>query len=104
LLACYKDLGFDEVRREARPPARKTASAATKPGTRPKRRWPKRSARMGWTTLNPGEGAFYGPKLEFVLRDAIGRDWQCGTLQVDLNLPERFDIHTSTKKDKRQRR
>ena len=43
-------------------------------------------------TVNPGEGAFYGPKLEFVLRDAIGRDWQCGTLQVDLNLPERFDI------------
>ena len=40
----------------------------------------------------PGEGAFYGPKLEFVLRDAIGRDWQCGTLQVDMNLPERFDI------------
>jgi threonyl-tRNA synthetase len=42
--------------------------------------------------LFPGEGAFYGPKLEFVLRDAIGRDWQCGTLQVDMNLPERFDI------------
>ncbi len=41
-------------------------------------------------TLNPGEGAFYGPKLEFVLRDAIGRDWQCGTVQVDLNLPERL--------------
>ncbi len=41
-------------------------------------------------TLNPGEGAFYGPKLEFVLRDAIGRDWQCGTLQVDLILPERL--------------
>ena len=41
-------------------------------------------------TVNPGEGAFYGPKLEFVLRDAIGRDWQCGTLQVDLNLPERL--------------
>jgi len=40
--------------------------------------------------LNPGEGAFYGPKLEFVLRDAIGRDWQCGTLQVDLNLPARL--------------
>ena len=40
---------------------------------------------------NPGEGAFYGPKLEFVLRDAIGREWQCGTLQVDLNLPERLD-------------
>jgi threonyl-tRNA synthetase len=42
--------------------------------------------------LNPGEGAFYGPKLEFVLRDAIGRDWQCGTLQVDMNLPQRFGI------------
>lgn len=42
--------------------------------------------------INPGEGAFYGPKLEFVLRDAIGRDWQCGTLQVDMNLPDRFDI------------
>jgi threonyl-tRNA synthetase len=42
-------------------------------------------------TLNPGEGAFYGPKLEFVLRDAIGRDWQCGTLQVDFNTPNRLD-------------
>ena len=42
------------------------------------------------TTLNPGEGAFYGPKLEFVLRDAIGRDWQCGTLQVDFVLPDRL--------------
>jgi threonyl-tRNA synthetase len=42
-------------------------------------------------TMNPGEGAFYGPKLEFVLRDAIGRDWQCGTLQVDFVLPERLD-------------
>jgi threonyl-tRNA synthetase len=41
-------------------------------------------------TLNPGEGAFYGPKLEFVLRDAIGRDWQCGTFQVDFVLPERL--------------
>ncbi|MGH6864998.1 MAG: His/Gly/Thr/Pro-type tRNA ligase C-terminal domain-containing protein, partial [Methyloceanibacter sp.] len=40
--------------------------------------------------LNPGEGAFYGPKLEYVLRDAIGRDWQCGTIQVDLNLPGRL--------------
>ncbi len=47
---------------------------------------------MGYAySYNPGEGAFYGPKLEFVLRDAIGRDWQCGTLQVDMNLPERFD-------------
>lgn len=47
---------------------------------------------LEWT-LNPGEGAFYGPKLEFVLRDAIGRDWQCGTLQVDFVLPERLDAH-----------
>ncbi|EOC1343894.1 threonine--tRNA ligase [Cronobacter dublinensis] len=46
---------------------------------------------LQWS-VNPGEGAFYGPKLEFVLRDAIGRDWQCGTLQVDMNLPDRFDI------------
>jgi threonyl-tRNA synthetase len=42
------------------------------------------------TAINPGEGAFYGPKFEYVLRDAIGRDWQCGTTQVDFNLPERF--------------
>ena len=49
-------------------------------------------ASPAWTTtLNPGEGAFYGPKLEFVLRDAIGRDWQCGTLQVDFMMPERLD-------------
>ena len=41
-------------------------------------------------TVNKGEGAFYGPKIEFVLTDAIGRDWQCGTLQVDLNLPSRL--------------
>ncbi|HWK95454.1 MAG TPA: threonine--tRNA ligase [Pseudolabrys sp.] len=43
------------------------------------------------TAVNPGEGAFYGPKFEYVLRDAIGRDWQCGTTQVDFNLPERFE-------------
>ena len=42
------------------------------------------------TGINPGEGAFYGPKFEYVLRDAIGRDWQCGTTQMDFNLPERF--------------
>ncbi len=42
--------------------------------------------------INPGEGAFYGPKLEFILKDAIGREWQCGTIQVDMNLPQRFDI------------
>ena len=42
--------------------------------------------------INEGEGAFYGPKLEFILKDAIGREWQCGTIQVDMNLPQRFDI------------
>ncbi|HEY1856694.1 threonine--tRNA ligase [Acidocella sp.] len=54
-------------------------------------------------TLNPGEGAFYGPKLEFVLRDAIGRDWQCGTLQVDYVLPERLDAEYVTAESTRAR-
>jgi threonyl-tRNA synthetase len=54
-------------------------------------------------TLNPGEGAFYGPKLEFVLRDAIGRDWQCGTLQVDFVLPERLDADYVTAESGRAR-
>jgi threonyl-tRNA synthetase len=53
--------------------------------------------------LNPGEGAFYGPKLEFVLRDAIGRDWQCGTLQVDFVLPERLDASYIADDSTRQR-
>ena len=53
--------------------------------------------------LNPGEGAFYGPKLEFVLRDAIGRDWQCGTLQVDFVLPERLDASYIGEDDARHR-
>ena len=55
------------------------------------------------TILNPGEGAFYGPKLEFVLRDAIGRDWQCGTLQVDFVLPERLDAEYVAEDGSRQR-
>jgi threonyl-tRNA synthetase len=54
-------------------------------------------------TLNPGEGAFYGPKLEFVLRDAIGRDWQCGTIQVDYVLPERLDAEYVTAESTRAR-
>ncbi len=54
-------------------------------------------------TINPGEGAFYGPKLEFVLRDAIGRDWQCGTLQVDLVLPERLDAEYVAEDGSRKR-
>ena len=55
------------------------------------------------TVLNPGEGAFYGPKLEFVLRDAIGRDWQCGTLQVDFVLPDRLDAEYVGEDGKRHR-
>ena len=67
--------------------------APTRLGTEPRRLIPyprglkERGAK---TTINPGEGAFYGPKLEYTLRDAIGREWQCGTTQVDFNLPGRF--------------
>lgn len=92
VLDIYKDFGFEDV--------------VIKLSTRPEKRigsdevWDKlEGALLNSLTamsldyvLYPGEGAFYGPKLEFVLRDAIGRDWQCGTLQVDMNLPERFDI------------
>ena len=53
-------------------------------------------------TIFEGEGAFYGPKLEYVLRDAIGRDWQCGTLQVDYNLPERFGSTYVTQSGEKQ--
>jgi threonyl-tRNA synthetase len=53
--------------------------------------------------VNPGEGAFYGPKLEFVLRDAIGRDWQCGTVQIDLNLPERLSCNYVNKEGEKVR-
>src|ERR1700687_3640940 len=93
ILDIYRDFGFEDVaiKFADRPPKRvgsddiwdraesalKTAAAA---------------AGIQYT-LNKGEGAFYGPKLEFVLRDAIGRDWQCGTLQVDLNMPERLGAY-----------
>ena len=92
VLDIYKDFGFEDV--------------VIKLSTRPEKRigsdeiWDKLEGALSNAldvmgldyVLYPGEGAFYGPKLEFVLRDAIGRDWQCGTLQVDMNLPERFDI------------
>jgi threonyl-tRNA synthetase len=88
----YTELGFDDVR--------------VKFSTRPEARigseedWDKAEAalrnvcdRIGFAwELNAGDGAFYAPKLDFVLRDAIGRDWQCGTIQVDMNLPTRLDI------------
>ena len=96
ILSVYKDFGFDKI--------------VVKLSTRPDKRvgtdemWDHAEAVMMrvleeikarhgdvvTTQLNPGEGAFYGPKFEYVLRDAIGRDWQCGTTQVDFNLPERF--------------
>ena len=58
------------------------------------------AAKLEWI-LNPGEGAFYGPKLEFVLRDSIGRHWQCGTIQLDFNLPERLGASYSGSDDKK---
>ena len=90
VLDIYKDFGFEDV--------------VVKFSDRPEKRvgsdeiWDRSEAALKIAVeaagldykLNPGEGAFYGPKLEFVLRDAIGRDWQCGTIQVDLNLPERL--------------
>src|ERR1700691_2253839 len=96
ILSVYQDFGFDKI--------------LVKLSTRPEKRvgadelWDHAEAVMSQvleeikarhgnvvtTELNPGEGAFYGPKFEYVLRDAIGRDWQCGTTQVDFNLPERF--------------
>jgi threonyl-tRNA synthetase len=93
ILDIYRDFGFEDVRIKYadRPPQRvgsdeiwDRAEAALKAA----------SAAAGIEyTLNKGEGAFYGPKLEFVLRDAIGRDWQCGTLQIDLNMPERLGAY-----------
>ncbi|QFS82001.1 Threonine--tRNA ligase [Roseivivax sp. THAF40] len=87
----YRDLGFEsfKVKFSDRPETRSGSDAV----------WDKSEAALKAATtaagcafeLNPGEGAFYGPKLEFVLTDAIGRDWQCGTLQVDFVLPERLD-------------
>ncbi len=93
ILSIYRDFGFSDV--------------VVKLSTRPEKRvgsdeaWDKAEAALGQvleaiaaqglaTDVNPGEGAFYGPKLEYTLRDAIGREWQCGTTQVDFNLPGRF--------------
>ena len=96
ILSIYRDFGFAEVvvKLSTRPEKRVGSDAA----------WDRAEAAMSAvlheiaqqsagkvkTGINPGEGAFYGPKFEYILRDAIGRDWQCGTIQVDFNLPERF--------------
>ncbi len=90
ILSIYRDFGFTDVRIKFsdRPPKRVGSDEVWDKAESALRQ---ASAAAGIeTTLNPGEGAFYGPKLEFVLRDAIGRDWQCGTLQVDFNLPGRL--------------
>ncbi len=87
----YRDFGFPDfrVKFSDRPTIRAGADATW---DRAERALREACAEAGVEyTQNPGEGAFYGPKLEFVLRDAIGRDWQCGTLQVDFVLPERLD-------------
>lgn len=88
----YSDLGFKDVSvKFSDRPATRAGSDET--WDRAEGALKKAVAEAGLEyVLNPGEGAFYGPKLEFVLRDAIGRDWQCGTLQVDFVLPERLDI------------
>lgn len=91
LQSVYKDLGFSEIRvKFSDRPEKRAGSDATWDKAEAALKDATDAAGLAWT-LNPGEGAFYGPKLEFVLRDAIGRDWQCGTLQVDFVLPERLD-------------
>ena len=90
MLSIYRDFGFEDLRIKFsdRPEKRVGADEV----------WDKAEAALKRAVeaaglsyeLNPGEGAFYGPKLEYVLRDAIGREWQCGTIQVDLNMPERL--------------
>ena len=91
ILEIYKDLGFkDVILKYSDRPAERVGEDSV---------WDKSEAALLTAikksnleySINKGEGAFYGPKIEFVLRDAIGRDWQCGTLQVDLNLPGRLD-------------
>jgi threonyl-tRNA synthetase len=97
ILSTYADFGFDEVtvklstRPEKRVGTDEMWDRAEAIMTRVLGEIQHRSGNRIKTGINPGEGAFYGPKFEYVLRDAIGRDWQCGTTQVDFNLPQRFD-------------
>ena len=93
LQSVYKDLGFEDVivKFSDRPEVR---AGSDETWDKAERALQDATTATGLETeLNPGDGAFYGPKLDFVLRDAIGRDWQCGTLQVDFVLPERLDAH-----------
>jgi len=90
VLSIYRDFGFDDVRiKLSTRPESRIGSNESWDRAEGALRTALESAGHAYT-LFEGEGAFYGPKLEYVLRDAIGRDWQCGTLQVDFNLPERF--------------
>ncbi|MBN9023362.1 MAG: threonine--tRNA ligase [Rhizobiales bacterium] len=96
ILSTYRDFGFEEfvVKLSTRPEKRVGSDAAWDHAEKIMSDVLKEIADQSGgkikTGINPGEGAFYGPKFEYVLRDAIGRDWQCGTTQVDLNLPGRF--------------
>jgi len=93
ILDIYRDFGFEDVRiKYADRPPRRVGSDDIWDRAEAALQAASRAAGIEYT-LNKGEGAFYGPKLEFVLRDAIGRDWQCGTLQVDLNLPGRLGAY-----------
>jgi len=93
ILGIYRDFGFDDVQiKFSDRPAKRVGSDAVWDQSEAALKQAADAAGIQYT-LNPGEGAFYGPKLEFVLRDAIGRDWQCGTLQVDLNMPARLGAH-----------
>ncbi len=91
LLSVYRDFGFEDVAiKFADRPAVRAGADEVWDRAEAALRNAVEAAGLSYT-LNPGEGAFYGPKLEFVLRDALGRDWQCGTLQLDFVLPERLD-------------
>jgi threonyl-tRNA synthetase len=93
ILDIYRDFGFEDVRiKFADRPPKRVGSDGIWDRAEEALRAASKAAGIEYT-LNQGEGAFYGPKLEFVLRDAIGRDWQCGTLQVDLNMPERLGAY-----------
>ncbi|MBV8889050.1 MAG: threonine--tRNA ligase [Alphaproteobacteria bacterium] len=91
LLSVYRDFGFEDVAiKFSDRPALRAGTDDVWDRAEKGLRDAVDAAGLAYT-LNPGEGAFYGPKLEFVLRDALGRDWQCGTLQLDFVLPERLD-------------
>ena len=93
ILDIYRDFGFDDLRiKFSDRPAKRVGSDEIWDQAEAALKAAADAAGIAYS-LNPGEGAFYGPKLEFVLRDAIGRDWQCGTLQVDLNLPGRLGAY-----------